>query len=134
MPAVDLFPDIKSVKALQQALFSYPPNEIEKYDLASRQLILSTLIAKAEAVSHKLPDYYYSTHTHPELIDAYQAKIGYVPMSLLDQVNEAWAGNFETLEQYYEFISVYKKANIQSSYIAPQQDAQEAAVVDPVQY
>ena len=134
MPAVDLFPDLKTVKDLQQVLFSYPPDEIEKYDLPSRQLILSTLMAKAEAITHKLPDYYYHAHAHPEIIDAFQTKIGYVPMSLLDQVNEAWAGNFETLEQYYEFIAVYRAAHIQSSYIAPSQDTQEAAILDPVQY
>lgn len=111
MPAVDLFPDVTSVPTLQQALFSYPPSEIEKYDTESRNLILSTLIRKAEAVQFKLPDYYMIQHRHPQLIDGFHAQIGFIPLSLLDQVNELWGASFDSLEQYADFIAVYKTAN-----------------------
>ena len=113
MPAVDLFPDVTTAGSLQQALFSFPPEELEKYDRESRQLILSTLLSKAEAVQSALPSYYVNLHAHPEQVDDFHEKIGFIPVALLEQVNEEWAAEFESLEQYAAFLSVYRASNPQ---------------------
>lgn len=100
MPSVDIFPDIHTESDLQMAIFSFPPDEIEKYDRASRELILATLARKAEAVGVRLPDYYISNPQDLDRVDAYQTMIGFVPVSLLGQVNEMWGTDFTSLEQY----------------------------------
>lgn len=110
MPAVDLFPDVKSANDLQQALFSFPPEELEKYDRESRQLILHCLKERALAVDSKLPDYYQHTFEHPEVVDSFHELIGFVPLSILCQVNEMWGADFETLEQYMSFIRTQREA------------------------
>lgn len=110
MPAVELFPDIHSAYDLQQALFSFPPEELEKYDRESRQLILQCLKDKAEASKTELPAYYESTFKHPEVIDSFHDLIGFVPLSILCQVNEMWGEDFESLEQYMSFIQVQRES------------------------
>ena len=110
MPAVELFPDIHSANDLQQALFSFPPEELEKYDRESRQLILHCLKEKADAHSATLPSYYETTLNHPEIIDSFHDLIGFVPLSLLCQVNEMWGADFESLEQYMGFIRMQRNA------------------------
>lgn len=110
MPSVDIFPDIRTDSDLQMAIFSFPPDEIEKYDRASRELILATLARKAEAVGVRLPDYYISSQQDLDRVDAYQALVGFVPVSLLGQVNEMWGTDFTSLEQYSIAADALKEA------------------------